>query len=57
MPAKNAAPSEKGIPKDQRVNRPDHKEAPPDPDDRKDPPRDTREAPVPNPNSEPVDKS
>lgn len=57
MPAKNAAPSEKGIPKDQRVNRPDHKEAPPDPDDRKDPPRDTREAPVPNPNGEPVDKS
>ncbi|MBB4332652.1 hypothetical protein GGE50_006821 [Rhizobium leguminosarum] len=45
-----------GNPKDQPVNHPDRKEVPPEPDDHKHPARDTREAPVPNPNDEPVDK-
>jgi hypothetical protein len=45
-----------GNPKDQPVNHPDRKEVPPEPDDHQHPARDTREAPVPNPNGEPVDK-
>lgn len=54
MSKKNNAPK-RGNPKEQPVNRPDRKE-PPEPDDGKHPARDTREAPVPNPNGEPVEK-
>ena len=56
MTKKIDAPSMRGNSKEQPVNRPDHKEAPPEPDNRKHPARDTRETPVPNPNGEPVDK-
>lgn len=55
MSKKNNAPSQGGNLREQPVNRPDRKEAPPETDDHKPPARDTREAPVPNPNGEPVD--
>ncbi len=54
MSKKNTAPSKGGNPKEQPVNRPDRKEARLEPDDHEHPTRDTREAPVPNPNGEPV---
>jgi hypothetical protein len=54
MAEKVATPPEKGDPKAQPVRRP----APQDPaqrsDERKHPPRDTRDAPAPNPNGDPV---
>lgn len=53
MPKKIAAPPKKVDPEEQPVRLPDHQEAPPEPDDRKHPCRDTRETPAPNPNGEP----
>ncbi|MBP2442768.1 hypothetical protein [Rhizobium leguminosarum] len=51
--AKKIAPLPKRVvPKEHPVRRPDDKEVPPEPDDRKDPTRDTRETPAPNPNGE-----
>lgn len=52
MPNKNAPPPKTVVRKEQPVRRPDEKEAPVEPDDRKHPTRDTRETPAPNPNGE-----
>lgn len=56
MSRKNNDPSKVANPKEQPVNRPERKEAPPELGDHKQPARDIREAPVPNPNGDPVDE-
>lgn len=57
MSKKTADPPKRVDPRAQPIRRPDDKEAPSEPDDRKHPARDIREMPAPNPNGDPADGS